>query len=330
MASLSAAAINSPAATVYLTKTTVISMDELNSKVKGYQDAFSASGQDPTKVNVLDVLNTMINDELFRQGAARDKVVITDSMIDQAYNQMMNQYKSMGATEEQFTQLVNQNFGSVDAYRSNLKEQLLVQQYLLLKEAAILNAPITIAEADIQTAYRRNKSQLVLPENVKISHIYIPFDKDSAVDAKNKATMEQVALQLKQGGTTFEQAVIQYSKDADSKDKAGDIGWLTVDNTEAAQSLGQQFIDVAFATPVGTTSDLIVSNSGYHIVKILAHNDAKFLSLDDKTGPDTNETVRDYLKYQLQTAKQQENYQKAVTELLSDLRKQATVKVLYK
>ena len=95
MASLSAAAINSPAATVYLTKTTVISMDELNSKVKGYQDAFSASGQDPTKVNVLDVLNTMINDELFRQGAARDKVVITDSMIDQAYNQMMNQYKSM-------------------------------------------------------------------------------------------------------------------------------------------------------------------------------------------------------------------------------------------
>ena len=79
-------------------------MDELNSKVKGYQDAFSASGQDPTKVNVLDVLNTMINDELFRQGAARDKVVITDSMIDQAYNQMMNQYKSMKIANGPFKQ----------------------------------------------------------------------------------------------------------------------------------------------------------------------------------------------------------------------------------
>ena len=328
---LSAVAVNSPAATVYLTKTTVISMDELNAKVKTYQDAYSASGQDPTKVGVLDVLNTMINDELFRQGATRDKVVITDSMVDQAYNQVKSQYNSAGATDDQFAQIITKNFGSVDAYRSLLRDQLLVQQYLMLKEPSLLNASVTITDAEIQTAYRRNKSQLVLPENVKLSHIYIPFDKnDSAKDAQDKATLEQVAKQLKQGTLSFEQAVTKYSQDPDSKDKAGDIGWLTVDNTQAIQSLGQNFVDVAFSTSVGSTSDVVTSNSGYHIIKILAHNDAKFLELDDKTGPDTNETVRDYLKGQLQTAKQQENYQNAVTALLADLHKQATIKILYK
>jgi parvulin-like peptidyl-prolyl isomerase len=188
---------------------------------------------------------------------------------------------------------------------------------------------VTVTDAEIQTAYRRNKAQLVLPENVKISHIYIPFDKDSAKDAQNKATLEQVAKKLKDGSLSFEQAVTQYSQDTDSKDKAGDIGWLTVDNTQALQSLGQTFVDTAFSTPVGSTSDVVVSNSGYHIIKILAHNDAKILALDDKTGPDTTQTVREYLKAQLQSTKQQENYQKAINALLADLHKQATIKILY-
>jgi parvulin-like peptidyl-prolyl isomerase len=329
MSGLFAAAINSPAATVYLTKTTVISMDQLNAKVKSYQDAYTAQGQDPTKVDTMDVLNTMVNDELFRQGAARDKVIITDSMIDQAYNQVKSQYNAAGATDDQFVQVINRTYGSIQAYRDLLRDQLLVQQYLLSKEPDIINAAVTVTDAEIQTAYRRNKAQLVLPENVKISHIYIPFDKDSAKDAQNKATLEQVAKKLKAGSLSFEQAVTQYSQDTDSKDKAGDIGWLTVDNTQALQSLGQTFVDTAFSTPVGSTSDVVVSNSGYHIIKILAHNDAKILALDDKTGPDTTQTVREYLKAQLQSTKQQENYQKAINALLADLHKQATIKILY-
>jgi hypothetical protein len=116
MSGLFAAAINSPAATVYLTKTTVISMDQLNAKVKSYQDAYTAQGQDPTKVDTMDVLNTMVNDELFRQGAARDKVIITDSMIDQAYNQVKSQYNAAGATDDQFVQVINRTYGSIQAY----------------------------------------------------------------------------------------------------------------------------------------------------------------------------------------------------------------------
>jgi parvulin-like peptidyl-prolyl isomerase len=321
------AAISNPAATVNLTKTVVITTDELNAKVKDYQDSYTAAGQDPTQVSALQVLNTMINDELFRQGAARDKVTVSDASVDQAYNMMKSQY---GATDDQFKQLVEANFGTVDSYRSLLKDQLLVQQYLQLKENDKLTAPVTVTDAEIQSLYRKNKSQLVLPENVKISHIYIPFDKDSALDAKNKATMESVASQIKKGTITFEQAVIQYSQDTDSKDKAGDIGWLTMDNTDAASGLGEDFIDIAFSTPVGTTSDLVVSNQGYHIIKILAHNDTKLLALDDKTGPDTTQTVRDYLKAQIEYQKQQNNYQAAVNDLLDGLRKQATIKILYK
>ncbi|MFA7117915.1 MAG: peptidylprolyl isomerase [Sphaerochaetaceae bacterium] len=330
VATAGAAVINSPAATVNLTQTVVITTDALNEKLKTYQDALTANGQDPTQVQALDILNTMINDELFRQGAARDKVAITDSMIDQAYDSVKSQYVQNGYTADQFKQAIVSNFGSIDSYRNQLKDQLLVQQYLLLKKSSIVNAAVSVSDSEIQAAYRKNKSQLILSENVKISHIFIPYDTDKTKDAQNKATMISVAKQIKEGTLTFEQAVTQYSQDSSSKNKAGDIGWLTVDNTDAVKSLGSQFIDTAFEIPVGSTSDLIESLQGYHIVKILAHNDTQILGLDDKVNPESTETVRDYLKSQLEYSKQQTNYQNAINSLLDDLRKQATIKVLYK
>ena len=78
---LAAATIGAPAATVRLTKTTPISMAELEAEVAEYQQSAKAAGQDPATIDPLQVLNLLINNELFRQGAARDGVKITDAMM---------------------------------------------------------------------------------------------------------------------------------------------------------------------------------------------------------------------------------------------------------
>jgi ribosome-associated translation inhibitor RaiA len=74
----------------------------------------------------------------------------------------------------------------------------------------------------------------------------------------------------------------------------------------------------------------VTSNTGYHILKILAHNDTKILQLEDQISPTTSTTVEQYIRSELAAAKQQSNYYAAINSLVDDLRKSATVNILYK
>ncbi len=331
---LTAATIGgAPAATVRLTKTTPISMAELDAEVAEYQQSAKAAGQDSASIDPLQVLNLLINNELFRQGAARDGVKITESMIDSAYaTQKANLEASYGQsiTDAQFAEIISNNFGSVEAYRKMVGEQLMVDSYVRLKKADVLGKAVSITDAEINNFYRKNKTQFVSPETVKLSHIYIPFSADQSVNDKNKTILDDVAARIKAGSLTFEKAVVDYSQDAQSKNKAGDIGWLTMDNSDALAGLGDAFFDVAFSTEVGTTSSVVTSLTGYHILKVLAYNETKILGLDEPISPNTSSTIRDYIKSELSSAKQQENYYQAINSLVDELRKSATVNILYK
>lgn len=330
---LFSATIGAPAATVRLTKTTPIAVADLEAEVKRYQASATQSGQNPNSVDPLQVLNLLINNELFKQGAARDGVKITDDMISKTYAaQKTNIENSYGQilTDEQFTQIINTNFGSVEAYKSMISEQLMVDTYVRMKKASDLNKPVSIAESEVSSFYRKNKTQFISPETVKLSHIFIPYAEDDATNNKNKDTLVRVAQQLRYGTLSFEKAVVEYSQDTRSKNKAGDIGWLTMDDEQARLGLGDGFFDMAFSTDVGSTSDVVASNTGFHILKILAYNETKILGLDDPINPDTTSTIRDYITSQLTGAKQQEVYYSAINALVEDLRKSASVNILYK
>lgn len=330
---LFSAPIGAPAATVRLTKTTPITVAELDAEVARYKASATQSGADPNTVDPLQVLGLLINNELYRQGAARDGVKITDAMINQAYTSQKESIEAtygQRLTDAEYEQVVITNFGSVDEYKKMIAEQLMVDTYVRMKKESALNAPISLSENEISSTYRKNRTQFVSPETVKLSHIFIPFTQDEQENAKNKELLEGVVRQLKNGSLTFEKAVVTYSQDARSKNKAGDIGWLTMDDEDSYNGLGDEFFDVAFSTDVGETSSVVVSHTGMHILKVLAYNETKILGLDDFINPDSTTTIRDYISAQLTAAKKQELYYKAINSLVDDLRKSATINILYK
>ncbi len=331
--SLAATPFGAPAATVRLTKTVPITTAELNAEVLMYQENIRAAGGDPTTVDPLQILNLMINNELFRQGAARDGVRITTQMVDSFVAQQKSFIEAnygMLLDDAQFSQVIDANYGSMAEFRTMLEEQLLVESYVMLKKEAELNKAVSVTESEISNFYRKNRTHFVNPETVKLSHIFIPYTGDQNTDRANRAQLAQVASQIHSGRLSFEKAVVEYSEDEQSKKIAGDIGWLTMDNEEALMGLGDEFFDVAFSTDVGSVSDVVESYTGYHILKILAYNEMKLLTLDDPLSPNTNATLRDYIVDQLSGAKQQEAYVQAINDLVAELRKQATVNILYK
>ena len=107
---ISAAVISQPAATVYLIRNAAISVDDLEAETARYQ----SMGMDVTE---LDVLQTMINDEVFLQGAERDGVTVSgrqvDQMIDSIYQNAVQQAAQAGqsVTRDQFNAEVDRQFG---------------------------------------------------------------------------------------------------------------------------------------------------------------------------------------------------------------------------
>lgn len=147
MVTLSAATISSPAATVNLTKNKVITMDQLNKEVELYT-------KNGVSVQQIDVLNSLIDEILIEQGAARDGYSVTDSEVEQLY---ANQKKSVEAqagrtlTDAEFESLVAESYGSVDEYKSYLKLQYLTQSYVSGAKADVLNNVAEPTENEIKT-----------------------------------------------------------------------------------------------------------------------------------------------------------------------------------
>ncbi len=331
---LGAAVINQPAAVVNLNKNTVISVTQLNEKVKEYQEMAAATGTSaPDTLRILDV---MINDELVIQGAARDGIVVPDAQVNQivaSQKQSLEQQYGAALTEEQFQQIVGRQFGSMDAFRKAMKEQLLVDSYVRKAKPDLIKQVKQPTEAEISSFFRQRRSEFFSPESVKLSHIFIPFatgDKAQQENEKIKTDLTSAKDRIRSGALTFEKAVQDYSQDTDSRPNGGNIGWLTADNTDVVSGLGQTFYDVAFALEVGQVSDVVESISGYHILKAVSHMDAKVLELSDKINPESALTVREYIRQYLVAQNEQVAYVNAINSLIQDLRSQANIRILYK
>ncbi len=65
-------------------------------------------------------------------------------------------------------------------------------------------------------------------------------------------------------------------------------------------------------------------------MKITTHTDPKLLMITDKINPDSNTTVKQYIRQVLLNRSQQNAYLKAIDTLVASLRDEATIDILYK
>ena len=302
--------ISTPIVRVNLIRNAVITQQQLDEAVSTYSEAYGTTFEPAT------VLDALISDELFRQGLEKNGYTLTDDQKAQLLASQKSNIEAqvgMSLTDEQFEQLLQSQQGiTLDEYKEYLANQYLLQTYVTTAKASMFeNAPLP-TDSEVETFYKKNKSSFISNENVKLSHIFFAFgdDKDAAY---KKAT---------------EKAITQYSEDADSKDKAGDIGWLQINDETTMAYMGENFFDEVFKLDAGEMSGVIESLAGYHIVKVSVHNDTKILGLDDKISPTDTTTVRDYITSYLYNESLNTVFQEAYLSLIEDLRAQASIKYL--
>jgi peptidyl-prolyl cis-trans isomerase D len=146
-----------------------------------------------------------------------------------------------------------------------------------------------ISDQELRAQYAKNIHDYEVPSRVHVEHIlFMTVGKTDAEIAEIKAHAEDVLKQVKKGGN-FEDLAKKYSEDpGGSKEKGGDLGWIVQGQTVP------EFEKAAFGLPKGAISDLVKTQYGFHILKII-----------DKESAHTKtfEEVKDSLKSPLLLAK---------------------------
>jgi hypothetical protein len=87
------------------------------------------------------------------------------------------------------------------------------------------------------------------------------IQEDPEIVAAQKTEAEEVLEKIKSGEMTFAEAAAQYSDDATAT-SGGDLGYF------GRGEMVKEFEDAAFGLEIGTVSDIVKTQFGYHIIKV--------------------------------------------------------------
>ena len=137
-----------------------------------------------------------------------------------------------------------------------------------------LRQNIQVSDDVLKLQYQANIQQYQVPNRVHLEHIlFMTGGKTDAEVEEIRKKAEDVLKQAKKGGK-FEELAKKYSEDA-AKDKGGDIGWIG-----QGQAL-PEYEKAAFSLPVGSISDLVRTQIGIYIIKVLEKETAHTKPFDE-------------------------------------------------
>jgi peptidyl-prolyl cis-trans isomerase D len=140
-------------------------------------------------------------------------------------------------------------------------------RYALL-DLSKLRSDIHVSDDTLRDYYNAHIDDYKVENRVHAEHIlFKTVGKTDAEVAEIRKKAEDVLQQAKRGAN-FEDLAKKYSEDDGSKTKGGDLGWIVDGQTVP------EFQQAAFSLPKGSISDLVKTQYGFHIIKVLDHEQA--------------------------------------------------------
>ncbi len=214
------------------------------------------------------VLDQIIGFKLLAQETKSRKLQVPEAEIDARIAEIRKQFPS----EDVFKQMLEQRKLTVEQIKTDARQDMAVAK-MIEEEIA---AKAAVKPEQVQDFYSKNPDQFKQQPRVRASHILVAFPEgaDAAAKAQAKTKAEQVLADLK-GGKDFAALAKQHSQDPGSKDNGGDLGFF-----QEGQMVGP-FNDTAFSLPVGTTSGLVETQFGFHIIKVVEKQPERVIPLEE-------------------------------------------------
>jgi peptidyl-prolyl cis-trans isomerase D len=137
-------------------------------------------------------------------------------------------------------------------------------EYIMLDLDSVKKT-ISVNEEELKSYYDQNVARLSGKEERRASHILINAPKEMAAGDRAKAKEKATALldQVRKAPDTFADMARKNSQDAGSAPSGGDLDFF------GRGAMVKPFEDAAFAMKKGDISDVVESDFGFHIIKMV-------------------------------------------------------------
>ncbi len=231
-----------------------------------------------TEVQARFQLTVPVFEELIRQGLLEEKFrkLVTDGIsVGPAELQDEFRYKNEKVKldyalikPEDLEAKISPDEAEIRAAYEKNKSKYQVPERRVVRFALVdvnhMRQSVEVSDDMLKQQYQANIQQYQVPNRVHVEHILIMTvgkTTDAEVEEVRKKA-EDVLKQVKKGGK-FEDLAKKYSEDPGSKDKGGDLSWITQGQTVP------EFEKTAFSLNPGQVSDLVKTQYGFHIIKAL-------------------------------------------------------------
>src|ERR1700720_1763630 len=178
------------------------------------------------------------------------------------------------------------------AYEKNKSKYMVPEKRVVRYALADVNQirqNTQVSDDELKVQYQQDIQQYQVPNRVHVDHILLmTVGKTPAEVEEIHQKAEDVLKQANKKGANFEDLAKKYSEDPGTKDKGGDLGWITQGQTVP------EFEKGAFGLDKGKMSDLVKTQYGFHIIKVLDKETAHTKPFDE---------VKDSIKVPLLLAK---------------------------
>lgn len=268
-----------------------ITYADLEKKIQSqFTSPMEEQNEDALAIQRLEVLRSMIDEEIMLQRAEKASLLATDSEVELKLTELKAPY-----TQEEFQKQLNLRKMTADDLKAQLRRDLSVQK-LYNKE---ITSHINITDQEVADYYNANKASFNLAEpQVHLAQILVtPAPDPNVRNLKNdKAQNEEQArkkIQMLEArlkkGEDFPQLAQNYSEDPASGPNGGDLGFIPVSALEKANP---ELRKMVMALAPGQISPIIRTPEGYRILKVISKEPAGQRELND---PRVQQNIRETL-----------------------------------
>ena len=267
----------------------------------------------------LALILTLSSFPFFAQAQEKKEVLVvvgTISIDKEEFLQLITKGKEIDAPpmsftrsefEENFESFLNYKLKVIEAESMNLDDsEEFNMEFASIKESLVAPFLIknSIEEGEVKKVYGR------LQEIVRARHILFQFPPNASKE--DSIAMLTMALKVKtelENGADFNALALTYSDDPSAKVNKGDLGYFT------GLQMVQQFEEAAYTLPVGSISDPILTDFGYHIIQVNGR----------QANPGEVQVSHILVRFDSENASQEESARRRISDIYAEIQKENTV-----
>jgi len=247
-----------------------------------------------------DILDELISAELLYQESKKAKLGDLRKNIDEQFENIKKGFQS----DKEFKKILKERGIGQKELKEDIKKGVYIKAFL---DGRLYNN-ITVTEEEKRQEYEKNKDRLDIPEQVRASHILINVAPEASEETKAEAKEKIDGLRKRaRSGADFTE-LAKADSQCPSAAQGGDLGYFK------RGDMVKPFEDAAFSLEKDQVSDVVETQFGYHIIKVVDKQLARTLSYNE---------IKDNMERFLLNQRKKE----ALDKFVKDLREKAKIDI---